>query len=186
LQRQTQIAVTSYVSILLFTVLLWLLFSAESRKLQSEFDAKLEALQLSRASGASGHSDASKTAPKTLFAEMSGLTETIAASDLQKRLLEMAADCGIAVHSIQAQVNADSTPQQLRRIGSELTFDGRMESLQQFLFEVETNVPFIFVDAMSVQPSAAEARKGLDDTMLRVILSASSYWKGPELDDKGH
>ena len=117
---------------------------------------------------------------------MSGLTETIAASDLQKRLLELAAGCGIAVHSIQAQVNADSTPQQLRRIGSELTFDGRMESLQQFLFEVETNVPFIFVDAMSVQPLPAEARKGPDDTMLRVILSASSYWKGPESDDKGN
>jgi hypothetical protein len=117
---------------------------------------------------------------------MSGLTETIAASTLQKRLLELAADCGISVHSIQAQVNADPTPQQIRRIGSELTFDGRTESLQRFLFEVETNVPFIFVDALSVQPLQAEARKGPSETMLRVTLSTSAYWKSPELDDKGN
>ncbi len=128
---------------------------------------------------------ASKTAANEIFAEISAPTETIAASDLQKRLLEVAAASAVIVHSIQAQVGAEATPQQLRRITAELTFDGKIESLQQFLFEVETNVPFIFVDTVRAQPLPTHAKKGLEDITLRVTLTASSNWKSHELNDKG-
>ena len=52
---------------------------------------------------------ASKTAANEIFAEISAPTETIAASDLQKRLLEVAAASAVIVHSIQAQVGAEAT-----------------------------------------------------------------------------
>ncbi|MGA7328568.1 MAG: type II secretion system protein GspM [Rhodomicrobium sp.] len=184
-ERQPQLALGLYVAILFFAILSRLFFSTENGKLQAEFDTKFQKLQQLREHTVGAINGASKTAANEIVAEISAPTETIAASDLQKRLLEVAAGSTVTVHSIQAQVSAESSPQQLRRITAELTFDGRIESLQQFLFEVETNVPFIFVDTVSVQPLPTYARKESEDIMLRVTLTASSYWKSHQLNDKG-
>jgi hypothetical protein len=175
-QQQTRLAAGCYAAVFFFAILLWAGFSAGNSELQAEFDAKLQTLQNLRAKTNPVARDSSNGSPIQLFAEISAPSETIAASIVQKRLLEVAAGCGVTVHSIQAQVNSDSAPQQLRRIGSELTFDGPMDSLQKLLFEVENNVPFIFVDSMSVQPLPLDT-KGLGEVVLRVTLTSSAYWQ---------
>jgi general secretion pathway protein M len=182
--KQKRLAATLYLAILTFAILFWFISSKENAKLQAEFDARVQLLDQLPPSSNDGLKSAAMTAPKAIAAEMSSLTETIAASDLQKRLLEVAANTGVVVHSIQAQVNADSDPQLPKRIYSELTFDGKIEALQRFLFELETNVPFIFVDAVAVQLAPSEAKKDVGDAILRATLTTSAYWNNPQVDEK--
>jgi hypothetical protein len=182
--KQTWLAATLYLAIVSFAVLFWFFSSRENGKLQAELDAKLQFLDKIQPSNNDGLKGVSGTAPGAISGEMASLTETIAASGMQKRLLEMAASTGVIVHSIQAQVSADPDSQQLKRINSDLTFDGKVEALQQFLFAMETNVPFIFVDAVTMQLPPSEAKKEAGDAILRVTLTASAYWKNPQMDEK--
>jgi hypothetical protein len=181
---QSRLAVMSYGVIIVLALASWLFCSFDNTKLEAELDAKQQTLDQLRGRTAGILSGASRNAPKGAAGPMTAPTETIAASELQKRLLDVAANCDVVVHSIQSQVNLDPNDEKLRRISSELTFDGTTEALQQFLFKVEVNVPFIFVDRLSVQPSNQDPANAEADTKLRVALTTSAYWKSEETDKR--
>jgi general secretion pathway protein M len=103
-------------------------------------------------------------------------TETVAASALQKQILERLETAGGTVHSVQAEPVKDASPDASRRLVAQLTFDCSIAGLQRLLFELETGVPFVFVDSLAVQPATSPVPGARMGDRLRVALSVSSYW----------
>jgi general secretion pathway protein M len=101
----------------------------------------------------------------------------VAASELHKAILASLDRAGGTVHSIQAEATTDVTDEGLRRLNAQVTFDGSISALQKVLFDLETSIPFIFVDSLLVQPTATATSDTKPAEMLRVSLVASSYWK---------
>lgn len=85
-------------------------------------------------------------AADTRGAVISAPTETLAASELHRRILATLEGSGGAVHSIQAEATTDSIGEGLRRLNAQVAFDSSMESLQKILFRLETATPFVFVE----------------------------------------
>jgi len=104
-------------------------------------------------------------------------TDTLAASELHKKVLASVEDEGGIVHSIQAEVTNEVTGEGLRRINAQITFDSAMETVQKALFALESSVPFVFVDSITLQPAPTSATSGNVGDRLRVSLVVSSYWK---------
>jgi len=108
---------------------------------------------------------------------ISAPTDTLAASELHKKVLEFLDDAGGSVHSIQAEVTNEVVDDGLRRLTVQTTFDSSTSALQKVLFGLETAVPFIFVDSMVVQPTTTSAAGTNVGDRLRTTLVVSSYWK---------
>jgi general secretion pathway protein M len=172
--RRALLAAASYGAAFAFAVALGVWFYAENNRLGAEFEVKSQLLERLRGPAISGRTETSQLLANTPTF-MIASTETVAASDLQKQLLEFAATREATVHSIQARVDTEVNGEGLRRISVELVFDSKIEALQSLLFDIETAVPFIFVNTLAVQSSAVPAAKA--EETLRVTLTTSSYSK---------
>jgi len=185
--RQSFLAVAAFFG-LLFAVVLWgAIYLVAARDLQAEFDTKVQTLAVLKRqmqpnrSGAGNTPRSSETAPV-----ISAPTETVAASQLHKTILASLAKAGGSVHSIQAEATTDVTEDGLRRLNAQITFDGSIGALQKVLFDLETAIPFIFVDSLLVQPTATPAPGTKIGDALRVTLVTSSYWKNLEVRTDSH
>jgi len=180
LLRQSVFAVSGFLGLLLFALSWGVLFWLANSNLQSQFEAKTQALDdLKRQTGALRANDNSVPVA-TRLTVIAAPTETIAASDLQKKLLALIEQAGGTAHSIQAEVTNDTVGGGLRRITAVIVFDGSIEALQKILFTLETAKPFIFTDAMTVQPAPTSTTSIKAGDMVRVTLGTSSYWKSFE------
>jgi hypothetical protein len=176
--RKAVIAVSAFLGLLVLTLVWAVAFGAINDGLRQDFDAKTQLVEKLRRQAAlvgnRGNGQGNESAQT-----ISATTETIAASELQKTLLTSLDSAGGTVRSIQSEAATNLAEEGLRHLSAQITFDGSIEALQEFLFVVETAVPYIFVDSMIVQPSSTQAA-GNEPTRLRVTLVASSYWKMPE------
>lgn len=178
--RQMRFAVGAFFGVFLVVILWGMAFQLANSDLQNQFDTKnrvLGSLKGTALPDVSGKGE-SVTVPR--LAVISATTETVAASKLQKNILTSLEETGGSIHSIQAEATADATDDGLRRLNAQTTFDSSMESLQKILFELETAVPFIFINSVVVQPAPTSASGAKPWETLRVTLAASSYWKSPE------
>jgi hypothetical protein len=176
--NQTVGAVAAFVGLLLLTIFLGVSFLFTNHDLQSEFETKsrmLETLTLQARPAVPG--DANFAQATTESAVITGLTETVAASELQRSILTALQDAGGSVHSIQAEVTTDKVGDGLRRLNAQTTFDSSLISLQKALFELETKIPFVFVESIAVQPAPISGAGATSELLLRVTIVASSYWK---------
>src|SRR3990172_2871489 len=110
-------------------------------------------------------------------ATVSGSSETVAAGALQRYLLERLESAGGAVQSIQTEPRREIIPPGLHRLGAQLAFDSSMVALQRFLFELETGLPFVFVESLAAQPAPGVPPGSRMGDILRVSLTVTSYWK---------
>ena len=124
--------------------------------------------------------------PAARAAVISAPTETVAASELHKAVLASLERAGGAVHSIQAEATTDATDEGLRRLNAQITFDGSIGALQKVLFDLETTIPFVFINSLLVQPTATAAPATGPGETLRVTLVASSYWKSFDAGTNSH
>ncbi len=175
LSRRALQAATSYAAAFVCAVAIGVWLYTDNNRLGAEFEAKSRLLESLRRQAVGSRTEAPRLLAKAPTF-MTASTETVAASHLQKQLLEFAANRDATVHSIQARADSDASGEGLRRISVELVFDSKIEGLQSLLFDIETAVPFIFVNTMAVQSSAAVTAAKAEET-LRVTLAASSYWK---------
>jgi hypothetical protein len=175
--RQSLIAVGAFFGILVGTIA-WTIV-LDNGDLQSQFELKTQVMDRLRVQTAvTSPSDGSA---RFLAADMviAAPSDTLAASDLHKKILKALDDAGGTVHSIQAEVTNGVAEDGLRRLNVQATFDSSGETLQEVLFVLETAVPFIFVDSMVVQSAPTAASSTLVGERLRVTLVATSYWKAP-------
>jgi general secretion pathway protein M len=150
------------------------------RELQASYNEKLEMLDgLKRRALVAPRMEASAT--KDLDAvTIEAPSETVAASALQRYLLHRLESAGGFVKSVQAEPKRETISPGAQRLSAQLTFDASTEALQRLLFELETGLPFLFVDALAVQPATAVEAGARTGDRLRVTLMVSSYWKSGE------
>ena len=183
LSRQTIVAAAAFVALLLATIVWGASSMFFDGALQNEFEIKSRIMNSLRVQPIISRNAASHqfTADEVVIAAP---TDTLAASELHKKVLAAAEDEGGSVHSIQAEVTNNVTGDGQRQITAQITFDGSMDTVQKSLFALETSVPFIFVDSITLQPATTSANGGDVGGKLRVSLVVSSYWKAPDAPAK--
>ena len=177
--RQVVLSVAVLLGLVLGLVIWSVAYLVEMDDLQAEYDVKsqsLDALKRQTMPKLPGGGNISRSPARAEI--IAAPTETIAASELQKAVLALLERAGGVVHIIQAEATSDVTGEGLRRLNTQITFDGSMDTLQKVLFDLETAIPFIFVESVLVQPTATAAPGAKIGETLRVTLVASSYWKG--------
>jgi hypothetical protein len=159
----------------LFTAVWGAVFGYWNKQLAAELDEKsqfLASLQQKPIQEAVGEKRFD-----TAAAAVTAPTETIAASALQQYVLSRVEADGGSVQSIQTEVTSDVNADGLRRLNAQLSLEASIGSLQHFLFDIEAGAPFVFVDAIAIQPASTTAPSPED--RLRVTLAMSGYWVNP-------
>jgi general secretion pathway protein M len=149
------------------------------RELQASYDVKSEMLDALKRRGSTHLGTSTPGSANLDAASIAASSETVAASTLQRHLLDRLENAGGLVLSIQAEPKRETISPGLQRLGAQLAFDASQAALQRFLFDLETGLPFVFVDSLAVQPAAAAQGARAGDR-LRVTLYVSSYWKAGE------
>jgi general secretion pathway protein M len=179
------LAAAAYVVVLLATVAWGMSTSTSNEDLRGELERKSRFLaELSRRTAAQAPGSANAGSTRSSGAAIAAPTETIAASELQKRILERVESAGGVVHSVQAEPVKDAAVDGLRKLAAQLSFDSSTTGLQRLLFDLETGAPFMFVDALTVQPTAASAPGARMGDKLRVNLSVTGYWLASQESEK--
>lgn len=180
--RHAQLAVTAYVASLLVVAAFGLMLSLGNQELQGEYATKARILDGLRHTGAAGDAKTGMSAAQ--LATILAPTETIAASELHKQIVDRLKNAGGSVQSAKAEPTRDATVDGLQRLVANLTFDSTITTLQHLLFDLETGAPLMFVESLAVQPAGTSAAGTRDDERLRVTLVVSSYWKSNEAGQK--
>ena len=185
LNRQSIVAIGVFFGVLIAACAWGLSFVVANHRMQSEFEAKSQILDDLRHRAVINRANDGRIAEDTRGAAISAPTETLAASDLHRRILATLESGGGAVHSIQAEATTETIGEGLRRVNAQVAFDSSIDSLQQILFHLETAIPFVFVelDCRPVDTDPCPRPKNGD--LLRITLSVSSYWKSSEPPNGG-
>jgi len=136
--------------------------SSERREMLSRLEARLRA----KASGP-------REAPPAAFLE--GATPALASAQLQSYLGQLAGDQNASLVSSGGEAaKRDGAPDTVR---VQATLDMNLQSLRTMLYRLESGTPYVFVDAMAVQPISATSGSGADDPVLRTTLSLRALWR---------
>jgi general secretion pathway protein M len=171
-QRRISLALYAAITVL---VLFWaIMLSSIDGSLQVEIKAKSQLLEGMQRRGGSEK----RGADAAQFAVISAPSETVAASTLQQYLLDRLEQAGGSVQRVQAATGRDAKSDGMRRITAEIMFDASNDGLQHLLFDLETGMPFVFVDTLSTKPASPSenAKTGINPEVLRSSLTISSYW----------
>jgi general secretion pathway protein M len=104
-------------------------------------------------------------------------TQGIAGAQLQGYLSQLvAAQHGTLISAgVQSPARSDDAAESIRVLA---TLDVSSVSLQALLHRLETGVPYVFIDALTVQ--APGLVQGNDDPALRVTLTVRALWRRPQ------
>jgi general secretion pathway protein M len=164
------------ISVAVFALLLLALLSVMGMSLQSRSDAVRESSErremLSRLE-ARLRAIASRptAAPPAAFLDAS--TSGLASAQLQSYLGQLAGD-GNLVSSGGEAAKRDDAPDTVR---VQATLDMNLQSLRAVLYQLESGTPYVFVDALAVQPINATAGRAVEDPLLRITLSLRALWR---------
>jgi hypothetical protein len=179
------LAISAYAAVLLATVACVFFNDGAYRQLQASYNVKSETLEALKKRAATDLQTNGTTLMDLDTAVVAAPSETVAASALQRYLLERLQTAGGFVHSVQAEAKRETIPPGLQRLTAQLAFDASIVALQRYLFDLETGLPLVFVDALLAQP-ATQVRPGdRAGDRLRVTLTVTSYWKAGETAGAG-
>ena len=173
LDREQAISVAALVLLLLLCVgTLGLLFQARADAGREAFErreilSRLEAKQLTTASRPIA------VAPPAAFLDAS--TQGLASAQLQSYLAHLADDQRASLVSSGGEAaKRDDAPDTIRL---QATLDMNLKALRAFLYQLESGTPYVFVDALTVQPAGAMAGRPVEDPLLRTTLSLRAFWR---------
>jgi general secretion pathway protein M len=114
---------------------------------------------------------------------LEGATVTVAGAALLQHVT--AAVTKVGGNVLSSQVDLQGTQSKSGFLTIIASFDLDQPGLQQLLYDVESGMPFLFVDQLAVQTPATFAASG--GGKLRILLAVSGQWQGAKLaqDDKG-
>lgn len=175
--RQARLAFLAYAAALLVTIAWAVTSDGAYRELQASYAGKSEVL-----ASLKKRAPADLAGSRPAFANLEAATiaapsETVAASALQRYLLDRLESAGGSVQSVQAETSRETKPPGLLKLSAQLAFDAPMVALQRFLYELETGLPYVFVDSLGTQPTTVVQPGTRAGDRLRVTLIVSSYWK---------
>lgn len=108
-------------------------------------------------------------------AYLAGETEAVAANLLQQKVTAAVEQAGGTPASVGVTEVVDGIGGS-RRIGVEIAFAAGIDAVQAALFALETGVPYVFTDALTLDSEAA-GEAGGGDPRLRATLRVSGYWR---------
>jgi general secretion pathway protein M len=102
---------------------------------------------------------------------------TIAGAALQQRVVAAVNDAGGNVLSSQVDLQGSETKQGYVSLSANLEIE--QSNLQQLLYDLETGMPFLFIDQLVVQMPQSVGRigTGLDSPRMRVQIDVSGQWQ---------
>ena len=166
------------VSVAALALLLLLCVSVTGLLLQTRSDAAQEASErremLSRLEARLRVNAGRPTAaPPAAFLDAS--TPGLASAQLQSYLGQLAGDKNASLVSSGGEAaKRDDAPDTVR---VQATLDMNLQSLRAVLYQLESGTPYVFVDALSVQPVNATAGRSVEDPLLRTTLSLRALWR---------
>jgi general secretion pathway protein M len=112
-------------------------------------------------------------APPAAFLDAS--TPGLASAQLQSYLAQLAGDKNASLVSSGGEAaKRDDAPDTVR---VQATLDMNLQSLRAVLYQLESGTPYVFVDALAVQPVSATAGRSVEDPLLRTTLSLRALWR---------
>jgi general secretion pathway protein M len=112
-------------------------------------------------------------APPNAFLDAS--TQGLASAQLQSYLAQLAGDPRASLVSSGGEAaKRDDLPDTIRL---QATLDMNLKALRAVLYRLESGTPYVFVDALTVQPVGATAGRAVEDPLLRTNLSLHSFWR---------
>jgi general secretion pathway protein M len=176
--RQTRLAVAAFVGTLVGGVIMAGAISLANNDLQTEIEAKTQILEGLKQRAVADVTGRGRTGELMIEeAAIAAPTETVAASTLQKYVMDRLEGAGGAVLSVQSEPGREAGPEGLRQLTAQLSFDSSIGSLQRLLFDLETGAPFVFVNSLAAQPATTTTPGTRMGDRLRVTLLVWSYWK---------
>ena len=136
---------------------------AERRELLSRLQTKMRA--------DAGQSNVA--APPAAF--LDAPTQGIASAKMQAYLVQLAdlQHAGLMSSGGEA-AKRDEAPDTIRL---QATLEMNLKALRAMLYQLESGTPYVFVDALTVQPAGATAGRAIEDPLLRATLSLRAFWR---------
>ncbi len=124
-----------------------------------------------RGGGPGGHA-LEAVAPDAAF--LAAPTAGLASAQLQAHVTRLVAAqrANLASSGVQPTTRTDAAD----AIRLQATFDMGLPALQTLLYELETGTPYVFVEALSVQPQGG-AQRPTDQPLLHVTLNLRAHWR---------
>lgn len=107
-----------------------------------------------------------------------GATPTLAANALQRRIVALAEECGVALRTIGTEATVDVEAGALRHVSLQASAGARIAALQTLLYRIETEAPFVLVDEVTIR--APQGTAVGRDPELEVELRLIGYPKRTE------
>jgi hypothetical protein len=145
----------------------------------NELTDRREALSHLEARARSESSNARMTSVAPLDAFLDGPTTGLAAAKLQAYLSQVVASHQAILISYGAEpTRREDSPDSIR---VQATLDVGQKSLQSLLYQLESRTPYVFVDALALQPPSTSERRAAQDPVLRLTMSLRALWRrGPQ------
>jgi general secretion pathway protein M len=170
------------ISIGALAALLFVCAAAAGLSLQARSDAAQELHdrrdQLSRLEArAKARSDArarsGATAPAAAF--LDAPTQGLAVAQLQAHIVQLADvhHCLLVSSGLEPTKREDGVDS----IRLQATVEASSQSLQAFLYQLESGTPYVFVDTLAVQLTGAASQRAIEDPLLRVTLGFHAVWQ---------
>ena len=173
LDREQAISVGALVLLLLVSVsVVGMLFQARSDAVQ-ESSERREMLSRLEAKLRANASRPAAVAPPTAFLDAS--TPSLASAQLQSYLAQLAGDQRASLVSSGGEAAKRDDPPDTIRL--QATLDMNLQALRAVLYQLESGTPYVFVDALAVQPIGATAGRAVEDPLLRTTLSLRAFWR---------
>jgi general secretion pathway protein M len=113
------------------------------------------------------------TAPASAF--LDATTQGLAGAQLQAYLLQTAGAQQAAIISSGLEpTKREDTPDTIRL---QATFEVGLVALQTILYRLESGTPYVFVEALAIQPAGVAGGRPPEDPLLRATLSVRAFWR---------
>ena len=137
--------------------------ASERREMLSRLEARLKTIS----------SQPVAAAPPAAFVDAS--TRGLAGAQLQSYLAQVAGDQNATLVSSGADAaKRDDAPETIRL---QATLDMNLKALRAVLYRLESGTPYVFVDALTIQPVGGTTGRTAEDPMLRTTLSLRALWR---------
>jgi general secretion pathway protein M len=137
--------------------------ASERHEMLSRLETKLQAIS----------SQPTSAAPAAAF--LDAATQGLAGAQLQSYLAQLAGAQNATLVSAGGEAaKHEDAPDTIRL---QATLDMNMKALRALLYQLESGTPYVFVDALTVQPAGGIASRNAEDPVLRTTLSLRAFWQ---------
>jgi general secretion pathway protein M len=113
------------------------------------------------------------TAPPAAFVDAS--TQGLASAQLQAYLSQLAGDQRASL--VSSGGDAAKRDDASDSIRLQVVLDMDAKALRAMLHQLESGTPYVFVDALAIQPVGAASGRAVEDPLLRTTLSLHAFWR---------